>query len=285
MRRQLSKSGFALLLAGLAPASLALAQVEEKSQAIIMSAQSSDDGSPPVMNVQVMTDDGMGNVMSFASPIISDGAMGFAMPMMAGGDPTSMLSFDSVAQEIELVDDQRNQLNQIRKDFAGRLQEAMEGLRKGNVGPETARDIGERIKQVQEEQNKAIRQVLLPHQIERLEQVALQARMRAAGAAATLADAKLMEALGITDEQKEKIRTRAAEVAKELEEQIQALREKAREKLLQETLTPEQQDKLKKLLGAKFEGDLQPQMKLRRGSRNRDGADESGGRSRGGQDN
>jgi hydroxylamine reductase (hybrid-cluster protein) len=101
--------------------------------------------------------------------------------------------------------------------------------------------------------------------------------MKAAGASGLLADRKIAEALGISEEQAEEIKTRAEKLAVELQRKIEALREETREELLQ-TLTAEQREKLQKMMGAKYEGELTPQFQLpgrvrQRIERNRESSD------------
>jgi len=62
---------------------------------------------------------------------------------------------------------------------------------------------------------------------------------------------KLSEELGITDEQKDRLKKRQKELQDEMEEKIAKMREDTRKELPQE-LIPEQREKLKELTGAQF---------------------------------
>lgn len=245
-------------LAGLLSWSAINAQEEEsRSEAIIVSAAETSDGGPPVMNFQVMSADSQGGLAFFDS---ADGSMPMPLmsPGMAGTDPFSMLSMDGIQQEIELVDDQKQQLDEVRRDFASRIKDAMSSIHEdGGLSGDKGREIAERFEQLKQEQQAAMRDVLLPHQVERLEQIAVQQRMKTAGASGLLADKKIAEALGISEEQQKEIKSRAEELSKELQRKIEALREETREELLQ-TLTAEQREKLQKMMGNKFEGELGP---------------------------
>jgi|GEM_PF-6339727 len=229
-------------------------ELQLPKQAIMIRADStSTDGSAPVMDFQVMSADSAGGVF-FSSG--SDMGMTLASPGMAMvSDPWSMLSMKDVQDDIELVEDQRSQLSSIRREFNDRIQQEMKSMREGGFGSEQGRQMADVFKALQEEQKAAVNKVLLPHQIQRLEQVALQSRMKNSGSSGLIADKKLAEELGITDEQKEKLRTRAQELARELQEKIEALREETRQELLQE-LTADQRAKLQKMMGVKFEGSL-----------------------------
>ena len=96
-----------------------------------------------------------------------------------------------------------------------------------------------------QETNKKVNDILLPSQQERLRQIILQTQ----GPQAAATNEELAKALGLTDEQKQKIKDIAAETLQKLIE----------EKVLS-VLTPDQQSKLESLKGKEF--------KMDRGSRN-----------------
>lgn len=123
--------------------------------------------------------------------------------------------------------------------------------------PEDFKKSQERLKALRDQLAKDVDNVLLPHQKKRLEEIRLRMKMKQRGTSGSLVDTELAKTLDIGDAQKERIRRRAAEVQKELEEKIAKLREDAREEILNE-LTPEQQGKLKDLLGAEFDDRPQP---------------------------
>lgn len=123
--------------------------------------------------------------------------------------------------------------------------------------PEEFKKSQERIKELRDQLAKEVDQVLLPHQKKRLEEIRLRMKMKMRGTSGSLVDTELAKTLDINDAQKERIRRRAAEVQQNLEEKIAKLREEAREEILSE-LTPEQQGKLKDLLGMEFDDRPQP---------------------------
>ncbi len=278
MRRVLALSALAAFAAvGFASAQDVVHEVEgvalPTGQAIMIQADSTAmEGEAPVMNFQVMSADSAGGVFFDSG---SDGGMSLNT-MSMGSDPWSMLSMKDVQDDIELVPEQKEQLSTIRQQFNDRIQEQMKAMRTGGFGAGQGRELADTFRQLQEEQKEAVNKVLLPHQIERLQQVALQSRMKNSGTSGVLADKKLIEDLGITDEQKEKLRTKAQELAKELQEKIEALRAETREELLQE-LTAEQREKLQKLMGVKFEGSLNRSMELPPRVRQRLNRDSEGG--------
>ena len=98
---------------------------------------------------------------------------------------------------------------------------------------------------------KQLGKILLPHQLERLKQIDLQTKVRYRGASA-LTGGDVAKALNLTDEQREKLEKRAAEVQEELQTKIKQLQADARKKML-DVLTPDQQAQLDKLMGQQFD--------------------------------
>ena len=86
--------------------------------------------------------------------------------------------------------------------------------------------------------------ILLPHQLERLKQIDLQSKIRQRGARA-LTGGDVAEALNLSDDQREKLEKRAAEVQEELQTKIRELQADARKKMI-DVLTPDQQAQLQK---------------------------------------
>lgn len=233
-------------------------QVESSSAAIVVSSDESGSG-PAVMAMSFSNENGD---VTFSSGEVAM-VPGMALPGFSpfGSDPIGMLGNSEVMDEIELVPDQRAELERLNKEFGERISEQIKGMKDGSLSGEKARDIGEVFRKLNEEKQAAVRNVLLPHQMERLQQISLQGRMKAGGASGLLADKKLAEELGITEEQQKKLREKAEELSRQLREKIEALREQTREELLGE-LTAEQREKLKKMLGEKFSGSLEPSLPL-----------------------
>jgi hypothetical protein len=113
-------------------------------------------------------------------------------------------------------------------------------------------------KKLGEQTDKAVEKILLPHQRRRLDQILLQMQVRNTGygSAAALGNEDLTKALGITEEQKEKLRQKEqalrAEIQRKTQEFYKKLNEETREELLS-VLTPAQRQKLRDLLGNDFE--------------------------------
>lgn len=188
---------------------------------------------------------GPGSGMTFIDS--AGGAFGGGAP-----DPWSMLSNPSVQKDLELVGDQLKQVEDMQSDFARQMKEQIGDLSKGGFSPDRFKGLGEMIKQLKAEQQEKLEGLLLPHQISRLKQVALQTHMKNAGAAGALGSSQLAEELGITEEQQERLKEKAKEINKKLVEDTAKLKADAREELLKE-LTPDQRSKLKEMMGDKYE--------------------------------
>lgn len=220
------------------------------SGAIVIEATAEDDGSGVISNMQIMAVDA--SDMGGGAFFMTGDTMGGPMPF-GGGDSFAMLSNPSVQKDLELVEDQIQQIRDVNADFSARIQDQIGGLRGENGGFDLARakELGELVKKLKEQQKAEIDNLLLPHQQDRLQQVALQMQMQSMGAARALSS-KLAEELGITDEQKDRLKKRQKELQEEMEKKIAKMREDVKQELLQE-LTSQQREKLKELTGAEFE--------------------------------
>ncbi len=203
-------------------------------------------------------DDGSGTPQVFAFSTTGDGAgMGEMVfmgdsSMIGTPDIFSLANNASVQGEIELVDEQMQQIRDINAEFGKKIQEQISEMRLGNMNPDRGRDLSDLIQRLNAEKQQRMQQVLLPHQFDRLRQIALQTRMKRTGEATTLSSGEVAEALGISAEQQEKIKARAEELKKEMEEKIARIKQEAREELLDE-LTGEQRRKLEEMMGDSFE--------------------------------
>lgn len=172
-----------------------------------------------------------------------------------GGGNLGMLMRDDVRKELEIVDDQVEKLQALSSSMRDQMREMFSGFRDLSDDERRAKfqEVRGKMEQQREKLQGQINEILLPHQRDRLKQVALQMQMRYRGTSGVLSD-RLAEELDITDEQKEQLRAKAEEVRKELDEKIQKARTEAREALF-EVLTPDQRAKLKDLLGDEFQTD------------------------------
>jgi Spy/CpxP family protein refolding chaperone len=186
------------------------------------------------------------------------GPGGFGGPggPFGGGGVLGLVMRDEVQQELQLVDEQRGKVESLTADARERIgtemREMFSQLR--DLGDEERRARGDEIRARMETLNKELegdlQKVLLPHQFDRLKQIDLQSRIQQRGAGA-LTSGDLADALSLTDDQREKLEARAAEVQQELRDKIAQLQLEARNKML-DVLTPEQRAKLDSMMGAAF---------------------------------
>ncbi len=168
------------------------------------------------------------------------GGMGMMGGMFGGRAAELMLlAREDVQKHLELVDDQLDQLTKMREGMDMRQ---MFGQLRDLPEEERAAKMRELMQTAQQKIEGQLDEILLPHQAERLKQLAMQWQMRGPGG---LASDTVAESLGIDESQRDKLRTKA----RELEQQ---LRKKLMEDLLKE-LTPAQQAKYKELVGEPFE--------------------------------
>ena len=174
-----------------------------------------------------------------------------------GGGIVGLIARDEVQQELQLVDEQkdkvraitdemRNKVREQMRDVFGQMQNLSDDERRAKFG-----EIRTKIDALSADTEKQLDKVLLPHQMERLKQIDLQTKVQSRGASA-LTSGDVAKALNLTDEQREKLEKRAAEVQEELQTKIKQLQADAREKML-DVLTPDQQAQLDKMMGQQFD--------------------------------
>jgi Spy/CpxP family protein refolding chaperone len=181
---------------------------------------------------------------------------GFGGPF-GGGGMLGLVMREEVQQELQLVDEQRDQVMDAADTARDQLREEMRDLdnQSRDLSEEERRQRFDEIRGRAEAMNAdlegKLKKVLLPHQFERLKQIDVQVRVQQRGASA-LSSGDLAEALSLTDEQREKLEKRAEEVRQELQEKMRQLQAEARDKML-DVLTAEQRAKLEQLMGDIFE--------------------------------
>lgn len=191
-----------------------------------------------------------------------------------GGGLIGVLMREDARKELELVDEQVADLQKLGEGMRGRMGEMFSGLRDIEDREERGRKFREVMEKAQEEIEKEIGKVLLPHQMKRAKQLAFQQRLRGGAGRALTSGGSLAEELGISEAQQEKLRAANEKLEAELRQKIAKLRSEAQEELLK-VLTPKQQAQFKELVGEPFE--FQPTEFRRPG-----GEGGQGGRGRGG---
>lgn len=164
-----------------------------------------------------------------------------------------LLQRPDVRKELELVDDQVQQLSDLRDTMRESLRNTMrEAFTRIRDLPreQRAEAMREAVDKVGEDIRSRLSDVLLPHQMKRLEQIALQQRLR--GGLVALWNDEIVEKLGIDQQQRERLRAKAAEVEQQLRRKIAEMRNQARQELLS-LLTPQQRAAFEELVGEPFE--------------------------------
>ena len=178
-----------------------------------------------------------------------------------GGGPMMLMGLvqnPDVQKELEVVDDQKTKLT----DLASQERTAMGGMR--DLSQE---DRQAKVKQLQDDFQKKLADILLPKQMDRLKQIQLQLEGPRA-----LANPDVVKALNLTDEQKEKIKTITDEAQAKNQEATQGLRGTERRAKMQDlnkdltdkllaVLTPDQAAQFDKLKGAKVNIDMSTLMR------------------------
>jgi len=203
--------------------------------------------------------------------------MGFGFGGMGGmggmaQSPSAMWSMllrsEKVQKELELVDDQKAKLKEVGEKAMARMREAFSGggdFRNMSDEQRRARmaEFQKKGQELAEQTKKDIAEVLLPHQVERLDQIALQVL-----GVQALADKEVQESLGLTEDQKQQMQKAREEVGEKIRamfapgaerpenpgERMQSLRKEAEEKV-SAVLTAEQKEKFEKKKGPKFDVD------------------------------
>lgn len=236
--------------------SIAQEEGESVEQGIMQIEMAVDDesGAGPIVissSSMVFAGEGEGGAPNFE--IFSGGDIGGNW-MPGGGkvDPMSLLNNEDVREELELVGDQLDKYRNAQQELQDQIKEKSKAFTSGNIDPSQMGAIAKEIGELQKSGQDQLRSMLLPHQLERLKQVALQMEMKKRGAANTLLSKEMVEELGIDAAQKIRIEDRQKELKQELADRMAKLKEEIRDKLLSE-LTSDQKSKLKELFGDKFE--------------------------------
>jgi hypothetical protein len=118
--------------------------------------------------------------------------------------PYVLLNADAVAKELKLTDDQKAKIRQINEKAQAVTREAFEGM--ADLSPEERRErmagLREKMQDQRRETNKALEAVLTESQAKRLTEISIQVRGEQA-----LRDPEVQSALGLSEDQKAKIRS------------------------------------------------------------------------------
>lgn len=161
-----------------------------------------------------------------------------------------------IQKELELVAEQQQKIDKIREEMNDKLREMYKQLRDVKQADRN-QEYYKLQKAVGEETENKLRQVLLPNQRERLRQIILQMQLRSHGYGVTiLTGDEIAQELGVTEEQKAKLRDAQREAQKEFQRKSQEFYKKVRQEMLEKVLselTPAQRAKLDKMMGEEYD--------------------------------
>lgn len=190
------------------------------------------------------------------------GRFGMGGPMGA----MMIIRNEQIQKELEIVDDQLQELETIGEE----MRDSFQGMR--DLSQEERED---KMREITQDYEKRVNEVLLPHQQKRLKQITTQFQSRGReGVAGALTQGGLAEELKITDDQREKLQKVAEEARAEMDEQTRKLRQEMEEKILA-VLNDDQRKKYKEMIGEPFEMDMRQMFQGRgqRGGDNQRGGD------------
>ncbi|MEZ6093344.1 MAG: hypothetical protein R3C03_03770 [Pirellulaceae bacterium] len=190
--------------------------------------------------------------MSFSTTGGANMAFVGSGPGMMVGDQFSMLGNAGIQEELNLVGDQLDQYNQLQDSYRQQMNDVMKDIRSGNFDSLKSEEFRQKMKDLEERKRDDIKGLLLPQQLDRLKQISFQQNVKSMGAENALQSKELMEELGLNDEDLKKLREKAQELRKQMQEKIEKLQSEMRNELLG-TLTKDQQEKIKDMMGEKFD--------------------------------
>jgi Spy/CpxP family protein refolding chaperone len=169
--------------------------------------------------------------------------MGFGGGMFSGAmGKVFLLQNPQIQKELELTAEQKEKLQGLQADFG------FGGNRGNRENPPSREEMRQRAEKLDGE----IKEILLPNQMERLNQI----RVQLMGPAA-FQDPDVAKDLGISEDQQKKMTTLRDEFMKDFQKKLM--------EHIAAALTPEQKAKFEKLIGEKFDLDMSQMF----GNRNR----------------
>lgn len=188
-----------------------------------------------------------------------------------------LLGQEGVQEELELVEDQVDDIKALQEEQRTAMRDMFTTMRGGGDREQMMEKFGEMRKEFDEKAN----EVLLPHQVKRLKQLLVQDQTRRSAGATTLPES-IIEELGLTEEQIEKMKEKAESVRDKMNEKIAKIRAQAQEEVLS-VLDSDQRARYKEMVGDAYQF---PQRNARGGAGDRGGrgggAGARGGGGRGG---
>jgi hypothetical protein len=149
----------------------------------------------------------------------------------------NQLGLEHVQKELELIDEQKEKLQEIASRYREEQREAWADWRNVPAEERQAKiaEIREQSYKLAEETRKEAEKVLMPHQLKALKEMIFRSRIQY-----SLRSSRIQEELGLDEEQLDKLE----QLNQELQQRIRELNKEMVDKTLQ-VLSPEQREKLR----------------------------------------
>ncbi len=163
------------------------------------------------------------------------------------GSTLDLLANPEVRKDLEMVETQFEELRNSNDEIQKRAADQIRSLDFSD-----ANNLIDRIREIRNQSEQELQATLLPHQMERLRQIAAQSQLRRRSLVEILTSEPIKTRLDITDNQSDELKDAEREIREDLEQQILKLREQAQKRLLAK-LKPEQREKAEQIFGEAFE--------------------------------
>ncbi len=214
-------------------------------------------------------------------------SVSFASAQGPGGDRTAyLLQSESVRAELELLDEQIEDLKEVQEELQNERREMFEGMRgkfRNGNREEVFAEMREKMGKLNEKSQERLGKILLPHQMKRLKQLSMQARLRTQQSLNGFTSETMVETLDLTEEQVARLKEKQKQVEADFRKRIAQLRGEAWEQMMSE-LNAGQRAKLEESLGKPFEGEFYNRRSFTRRPGGGEGRPERGDRNRGDED-
>lgn len=216
--------------------------------------------------------------MSFAQPGGGRGGRGGSQMGQIFNNPIMLLRNEKVAEELELVDDQMDELKELQEEAMSGMRDMFMGMR--DMSQDEREEKMEEVSDMMEKLKDDVNDILLPHQQKRLKQLNFQNQNRRRGG--TGVSGSLAEELDISESQMEEMEEITAKGNEDIQKAVAKMREDIQKKV-RGVLDSEQRKKWDELIGQEFDfGDRRSQWggSQRGGDRGSDRGSDRGGRGR-----
>ena len=184
-------------------------------------------------------------------PMLNDIALGKPVGSTANqygatGSTLGLLSNEAIRNDLEMVDNQYEELQDLSSQIQQRAAKQIRGLDFSDRD-----NLVSQIRKIREQATSELNSVLLPHQLDRLRQIQMQALLQRRSLVEVLTSNPVKSDLEITDQQSNELKEFEKVVQEDLAKEIAKLQEKARNRLLSK-LNPTQEKQAKDMIGDVF---------------------------------